>query len=80
MRGQGPGRRRRARGTLGQTLTRAGPDARYGLVVGGGADFAVGPGTIYGALEFGWSNLDQRLTGDSNTGALTLDAGYRLYF
>lgn len=52
----------------------------YGLVVGGGADFAVGPGTIYGTLEFGWSDLDQRVTGDSNTGALTLDAGYRLYF
>ncbi len=52
----------------------------YGLVVGGGADFAVGPGTIYGALEFGWSDLNQRITGDSNTGALTLDAGYRLYF
>jgi hypothetical protein len=52
----------------------------YGLVVGGGADFAVGPGTIYGTLEFGWSDLDQRITGDSNTGALTIDAGYRLYF
>jgi opacity protein-like surface antigen len=52
----------------------------YGLVFGGGADFAVGPGTIYGALEFGWSNLDQRITGDSNTGAINLDVGYRLYF
>lgn len=52
----------------------------YGLVVGGGADFAVGPGTIYGTLEFGWSDLNQRITGDSNTGALALDAGYRLYF
>lgn len=52
----------------------------YGLVFGGGADFAVGPGTIYGTLEFGWSDLNQRITGDSNTGAVVIDAGYRLYF
>ncbi|QDG54380.1 hypothetical protein FIV42_27640 [Persicimonas caeni] len=52
----------------------------YGLVFGGGADFAVGPGTIYGTLEFGWSDLNQRITGDSNTGAIVIDAGYRLYF
>ncbi len=52
----------------------------YGLVVGGGADFAVGPGTIFATLEFTWSDLNQRITGDSNTGALGLDAGYKFYF
>ena len=52
----------------------------YGLMVGGGAEYAVGPGSIFAALELGWSNLDTRITGDSNTGALVVDLGYRLMF
>jgi len=51
-----------------------------GFMVGGGAEYAVGPGSIFGALEFGWSDLNKRITGDSNTGALVLDLGYRLMF
>ncbi|MFW5967913.1 MAG: outer membrane beta-barrel protein [Persicimonas sp.] len=52
----------------------------FGFVFGGGADFAVGPGTMYGTLEFGWNNLDQRISGDTAVGALALDVGYRLFF
>jgi hypothetical protein len=70
-----------ATGNGGQDMgTNTQTNDEYGVVVGGGADFAVGPGTIYGTLEFGWSDLNQQITGDSNTGALTVDAGYRLYF
>ena len=53
---------------------------QIGLMVGGGVEFAVGPGAIFGALEFGWSDMKQRITGDSNTGALVLDLGYRFMF
>lgn len=51
-----------------------------GLMVGGGAEYALGPGSIFGALEFGWSDMKQRITGDSNTGAFVIDVGYRLMF
>lgn len=53
---------------------------QVGLVFGGGIDAAMGPGTLFAGLEFGWSNLKERITGDSNTGAIVLDVGYRLYF
>lgn len=51
----------------------------YGLIAGGGLDLAVGPGTIFGTLLFSWSDLNKRITGDTSTGAVTLDLGYRLY-
>lgn len=53
---------------------------QVGLMLGGGAEYAVGPGAIFGALEFGWSDMNQRITGDSNTGALVVDLGYRFLF
>jgi len=52
----------------------------FGMVVGGGVEYAVGPGSIFGALEFGWSDLNTTITGDSNTGTLVVDLGYRLMF
>jgi opacity protein-like surface antigen len=55
-------------------------NTEYGFVLGGGADFAVGPGTLFTTLYFSMSKLDQRITGEANTGALALSAGYRLYF
>ncbi|MFU8805153.1 MAG: hypothetical protein ACNA8W_15165 [Bradymonadaceae bacterium] len=55
-------------------------NTEYGFVVGGGADFAVGPGTIFATLYLGLSGLEQRITGDANTAAFALSAGYRLYF
>lgn len=53
---------------------------QFGFVVGGGAEYALGPGALFGALEIGWSDLKQRITGDSNTGALVVDLGYRFLF
>jgi opacity protein-like surface antigen len=50
-----------------------------GLAVGGGLDVALGPGTLFGTLSLTYSGLDARIAGDSNTGALNLDVGYRLY-
>lgn len=52
---------------------------RFGFIAGGGLDLAVGPGTIFGTLLFSWSDLSKRVTGDTSTGAITLDLGYRLY-
>ena len=31
------------------------------------------------SASFGWTNLDQQLTGNSNAGELVLDLGYRFY-
>lgn len=50
-----------------------------GGFLGAGADFALGPGTLFGALIFSYSDLQERITGDANTGTLSLDFGYRLY-
>ncbi|MFB6372068.1 MAG: hypothetical protein ABEN55_02905 [Bradymonadaceae bacterium] len=54
-------------------------NVEFGLVFGGGVDFQLGPGTLFGELKFGWTNLDQTLTGDTNAGAFTADVGYRFY-
>lgn len=70
-----------ARGNGGESFgTNYETKTQIGLVAGGGVDVALGPGTMFAALEFGWSDLKERITGDSNTGALVLDLGYRLYF
>lgn len=52
----------------------------YGLMAGGGVEYGVGPGAVFGALEIGWSDLNKRITGDSNTGAMVVDLGYRFMF
>lgn len=54
-------------------------NVEFGLVLGGGVDYQLGPGTLFGELKFGWSNLDQTLTGNTNAGAFVLDVGYRFY-
>lgn len=51
-----------------------------GMVAGGGVEYPLGPGSLFGALEFGWSDLNTRVTGDSNTGTLVVDLGYRFMF
>lgn len=51
-----------------------------GGVVGGGAEVAVGPGLATGKLGVGFSNMNQRLTGDTNAAALEFSLGYRLGF
>ena len=51
-----------------------------GAAVGGGADVPVGPGLATGTLGVGISNMNQRLTGDTNAAALELALGYRFGF
>jgi opacity protein-like surface antigen len=51
-----------------------------GAAVGGGVDWAIGPGALVGDLGLGFSNLDEQLTGDANTGAFELSLGYRMFF
>ena len=51
-----------------------------GFVLGGGVDLAVGPGTLVGEVDLGFSDMNEQLTGDANTGAFELTAGYRMYF
>lgn len=46
----------------------------------GGVDFLLGPGRVSGELGLGLSDLNQKLTGDSNTGAVEVSAGYRFVF
>ncbi len=55
-------------------------NTEYGMVFGGGAEFMMGPGALFGLLQVGGSPLDQRITGEANTAALNLDIGYRLFF
>lgn len=53
---------------------------QVGMVVAAGVEYWLAIGSVYGALEFGWSDLDTQITGDSNSGALTVDVGYRFMF
>jgi len=55
-------------------------DTNVGFVAAGGLDLQLGPGSAFAALELGYSGLDQKITGDSNTGALNIELGYRLQF
>lgn len=52
-------------------------NTEVGFVVGGGVEWLLGPGALFGAVKVGFSDLDQRLTGDANTGAAVVDLGYR---
>ena len=52
----------------------------YGFAVGAGAEYMLGPGAALGTLLFARSPLDQRITGEANTGAFNLSIGYRLFF
>lgn len=54
-------------------------NTEVGLVLGGGVDYQLGPGTLFGELKFGWTNMDQALTGNTNAGQFTFDVGYRFY-
>lgn len=52
----------------------------FGFAFGGGLDISAGPGTAFATLLLSTSNLDQRITGDTNTGTMSLSIGYRLWF
>lgn len=45
-----------------------------------GVGYRLGPGDLFCELELVISALDHRITGDSNTGALSLALGYRVGF
>lgn len=51
-----------------------------GMVIGGGVDWALGPGSLIAQLDLGFSDMNEKLTGDSNTGAFEVTAGYRFFF
>lgn len=53
--------------------------AALGFFFSGGVDWALGPGSLYGALELGGSDLSHRITGDTTTGAINVKVGYRLH-
>ncbi len=55
-------------------------NSEFGVAIGGGAEYMVGPGAAVGTLLFAMSPLDQRITGDANTGTFNLSVGYRLFF
>jgi hypothetical protein len=55
-------------------------NSEWGVVLGGGAEFMLGPGALFGTLLVGGSPLDQRITGEANTAAINVDLGYRLFF
>jgi outer membrane protein with beta-barrel domain len=45
-----------------------------------GAGFRVGPGDCFAELQLNIAAIDHRTTGDTNTGSLSLAAGYRFLF
>ena len=51
-----------------------------GAAFGGGVDVPLGPGLATGKLGMGISNMNQQLTGNTNTGAFELSGGYRMAF
>lgn len=57
-----------------ETRTKAG-----GILLAG-AELKLGAGSLLGEIEGGYAPLDNRITGNSNMGALTLRLGYRIFF
>ena len=55
-------------------------NTEYGVAIGGGVEYMLGPGALMATLLVGGSPLDQRITGEANTGAINVDIGYRLFF
>lgn len=53
-------------------------DTRVGGVAFGGVGYRLGPGRILGELAFGYAPVDQRVTGTTNIGALSVLLGYGL--
>lgn len=55
-------------------------NTEVGLAFGAGAEYPIGPGSATGSVVFTRSGLDQRITGEANTGAFNLNVGYRFFF
>jgi hypothetical protein len=50
-----------------------------GFALGGGVEVRVGPGAFNAELRVDYSEMNRRISGDSNTGMLTIVAGYRFF-
>ena len=55
-------------------------DTRVGGVAFGGVGYHLGPGLLLGELAFGYAPVDQRVTGTTNIGALSVLVGYGVMF
>jgi len=51
-----------------------------GLVAAAGAELMLGPGALAGQLDFCFSDLNHRMTGNVSAGGLALLVGYHLSF
>lgn len=52
---------------------------QFGVVFLGGGELRLGPGAALLEVSFGFSNLPHTITGDTSTGALAVELGYRLF-
>jgi hypothetical protein len=50
-----------------------------GFMVGGGVEVRLGPGAFNAEVRVDYSNMNRRLSGDSNNGMLTIVVGYRFF-
>jgi hypothetical protein len=50
-----------------------------GFVLGGGVEVKLGPGAFNAELRVDYSNMNRRISGDSNNGMLTVVVGYRFF-
>lgn len=55
-------------------------NVEFGFEVLGGVDFKLGPGYVVGDVRFVYTDLDHKLTGDTNAGNVTIAVGYRFVF
>jgi opacity protein-like surface antigen len=55
-------------------------NTKVGFALQLGAEFTLWKGALLGELQIQWSKLDHRTTGDTNTGSLGINVGYRLMF
>ena len=60
------------------TSTEKNTKVGFGLQLG--AEYDLWRGALLGELSVAWSGLDHRTTGDTNTGSLGINVGYRLKF
>jgi hypothetical protein len=50
-----------------------------GLFVALGGEYRLGPGALFLDIDFGWSDLDHKITGDTSTANITPTLGYRFF-
>jgi hypothetical protein len=62
--------------TIGDTTEKS---TSIGFGIPLGAEFRLGPGSIFGSVLMEYGGLDHTATGDTNTGAISLTLGYRLF-